>query len=157
PTHTRLRRFCERRTDAESARHARRGSAFAARGAALDRQRSAAVWRLRAVCAPRAKRHRRAGGGAVKRPSSTPPPNRAKGALPIPAAAHGLVRGTLAADTLDLTPYVSGIRLLARNNRNWTRLPITLEAFNDLSLDLRLPPANIKISNPRLGRTAVAA
>ena len=83
--------------------------------------------------------------------------NSAEGALTISADPRRLVQGTLATDTLDLTPYVSGIRLLARNERNWNQLPITLDGFNDLSLDLRLSAANIKISTARLGRTAVAA
>jgi AsmA protein len=83
--------------------------------------------------------------------------NSAEGALTISTDPHRLVQGTLASDTLDLTPYFSGIRLLARNERNWSQLPITLDGFNDLSLDLRLSAANIKISTARLGRTAVAA
>ena len=83
--------------------------------------------------------------------------NRAEGALTVSAEPRRLVQGTLAADSLDITPYVSGIRLLARNERNWNQLPITLDGFNDLSLDLRLSAASIKISTARLGRTAVAA
>jgi AsmA protein len=83
--------------------------------------------------------------------------NRAEGALTISTAARRLVQGTLAADSLDITPYVSGIRLQARNERNWNQLPITLDGFNDVSLDLRLSAGNIKISTARLGRTAVAA
>jgi AsmA protein len=68
-----------------------------------------------------------------------------------------LVQATLAADTLDLTPYVSGIRLLAANKRNWDQLPITLDGIEDLNLDLRLSAARIKIAQAELGRTAVAA
>jgi AsmA protein len=83
--------------------------------------------------------------------------NTAEGALTISAEPRRLVQGTLAADSLDLTPYVSGTRLLARNERNWNQLPITLDGFNGLSLDLRLSAASVKISTARLGRTAVAA
>ena len=83
--------------------------------------------------------------------------NSAEGALTVSANPHRFVQGTLASDTLDLTPYVSGIRLQARNERNWNQLPITLDGFNGLSLDLRLSAANIKISSASLGRTAVAA
>ena len=67
------------------------------------------------------------------------------------------MQGTLAADALDLTPYVSGIRLLAANEHNWDRLPIALDGFDDFNLDLRLSAASIKISTAQLGRTAVAA
>jgi AsmA protein len=68
-----------------------------------------------------------------------------------------MVQGTLAADALDLTPYVSGTRLFAANERNWDQLPIALDGLADLNLDLRLSAASIKIANAQLGRTAVAA
>jgi AsmA protein len=83
--------------------------------------------------------------------------NSAEGALTLSTDSRRLVQGTLAADALDLTPYVSGMQLLARNERNWNQLPITLEGFSDLSIDLRLSAASIKISTAQLGRTAVAA
>jgi AsmA protein len=83
--------------------------------------------------------------------------NTAEGALTLSSGDFRMVQGTLAADALDLTPYVSGIRLLATNNRNWDQLPITLDGIADLNLDLRLSAASIKIAQARLGRTAVAA
>lgn len=83
--------------------------------------------------------------------------NSAEGALTLSTDSNRLVQGTLAADALDLTPYVSGMQLLARNERNWNQLPITLDGFSDLNLDLRLSAASIKISTAQLGRTAVAA
>ena len=67
------------------------------------------------------------------------------------------VQGTLAVDALDLTPYVSGIRLLAANERAWDQLPIALDGFADVDLDLRLSAASVKIADAQLGRTAVAA
>ena len=67
------------------------------------------------------------------------------------------VQGTLAADTLDVTPYVSGIHFLAVNERNWDQLPITLNGFSDSDLDLRISARSVKIANAQLGRTAVAA
>ena len=83
--------------------------------------------------------------------------NSVEGALTLATDGHRLVQGTLAADALDLTPYVSGVRLLARNDNNWDQLPIALDGFNDFNLDLRLSAASIKIADARLGRTAVAA
>jgi AsmA protein len=83
--------------------------------------------------------------------------NSAEGALTLSTDSHRLVQGTLAADALDLTPYISGMQLLARNERNWNQLPITLDGFSDLNLDLRLSAASIKISTAQLGRTAVSA
>jgi AsmA protein len=83
--------------------------------------------------------------------------NTAEGVLTLSAGDRRMVQGTLAAEALDLTPYVSGMRLLAANERNWDRLPITLDGFADLNLDLRLSAASIKIAKAQLGRTAVAA
>ncbi len=83
--------------------------------------------------------------------------NAAEGALTVSTEGHRLVQGTLAADALDLTPYLSGVRLLARNERNWDTLPLTLDGFGDLNLDLRLSAASIKLARVQLGRTAVAA
>ena len=67
------------------------------------------------------------------------------------------VQGTLAADTLDVTPYVSGIHILAANERTWDQLPIVLDGLSDFDLDLRISAANVKIGTAQLGRTAVAA
>ena len=83
--------------------------------------------------------------------------NTAEGALTLSSGDFRMVQGTLAADALDLTPYVSGIRLLAANKHNWDQLPITLDGIADLNLDLRLSAASIKIAQARLGRTAIAA
>jgi AsmA protein len=83
--------------------------------------------------------------------------NAAEGALTLSTGGQRLVQGTLAADALDLTPYLSGVRLLARNERNWDSLPIALGGFGDFNLDLRLSAASIKLSTAQLGRTAVAA
>jgi len=83
--------------------------------------------------------------------------NSAEGALTLAVEGHRLVQGTLAADALDLSSYVSGVRLLARDENNWNRLPIALKGFSDFNLDLRLSAASVKIANAQLGRTAVAA
>jgi AsmA protein len=83
--------------------------------------------------------------------------NAAEGALTLSSGDFRMVQGTLAADALDLTPYVSGIRLLAANKHNWDQLPINLEGIGDLNLDLRISAASIKIAQAQLGRTAVAA
>jgi AsmA protein len=83
--------------------------------------------------------------------------NAAEGALTLSTDGHRAVQGTLAADGLDLTPYLSGIQLLATNERGWDQLPITLHGLDDFDLDLRLSAASIKIATARLGRTAVAA
>ena len=83
--------------------------------------------------------------------------NRAEGVLTLATDGHRAVQGTLAADALDLTAYVSGIRLLSTNERTWDRLPLALDGLADFDLDLRLSAASIKIATAQLGRTAVAA
>ena len=83
--------------------------------------------------------------------------NTAEGALTLATDGHRAVQGTLAADALDLTPYVSGVRVLATNERNWNRLPISLDGLTDFDVDLRLSAASVKIAGAQLGRTAIAA
>ena len=83
--------------------------------------------------------------------------NRAEGALTLASDEHRAVQGTLAADALDLTPYVSLVRLFAGNERNWDRAPVALDGFDGFDLDLRLSAASVKIATAQLGRTAVAA
>jgi AsmA protein len=83
--------------------------------------------------------------------------NKAEGGLTLSTDGHRTVQGTLAADSLDLTPYVSGVRLSASNSPSWDRLPITLDGLADFDLDLRLSAANIKVAKAQFGRTALAA
>lgn len=69
------------------------------------------------------------------------------------------VQGTLAAEGLDLTPYVSTLRLLgggsAGAGHGWSSQPIVLDGFEGMDIDLRLSAARVSIANARLGRTAV--
>ena len=67
------------------------------------------------------------------------------------------LQGTLATEGLDLTPYVSAVRLLAAGERGWDSKPITLDGLDGLQLDLRLSAARVNVANVKLGRTAVAA
>ncbi len=67
------------------------------------------------------------------------------------------LQGTLAAEGLDLTPYVSTVRLLTGGERGWDSNPISLDGLDEIDVDLRLSAARVSIVNARLGRTAVAA
>ena len=70
------------------------------------------------------------------------------------------LQGTLATEALDLTPYVSTVRLLSggeRGERGWDGNPIALNGFDGMDVDLRLSAARVTIANAKLGRTAVAA
>src|SRR5439155_22708106 len=83
--------------------------------------------------------------------------NSAEGVLTFAADGRQTLQGTLAADTLDLTSYVSTVRLLAANERAWNGGRITLDGLAGLDLDLRLSAANVVVSDAKIGRTAVAA
>ena len=50
--------------------------------------------------------------------------NVAEGVLAFATDGRQTLQGTLAADELDLTPYVSTIRLLTSNERDWNRVPL---------------------------------
>jgi AsmA protein len=67
------------------------------------------------------------------------------------------LQGTLAAEALDLTPYVSTMRLVTSGERGWDSKPIALDGLDGIHLDLRLSAARVNVANARLGRTAVAA
>jgi AsmA protein len=67
------------------------------------------------------------------------------------------LQGTLAAEGLDLTPYLSTVRLLTSGERGWDSKPIALDGLDGIHVDLRLSAARVNVANARLGRTAVAA
>ena len=83
--------------------------------------------------------------------------NTAEGVLTFAADGRQTLQGTLAADALDLTPYVSTVRLIAANERAWNNGRITLDGLAGLDLDLRLSAGTVVVSNAKLGRTAIAA
>ena len=83
--------------------------------------------------------------------------NVAEGVITFTTSGRPILQGTLAVETLDLTPYVSTIRLVAENTRNWDSSPIALDWFNGWEADLRLSAAAVRLAYARLGRTAVAA
>lgn len=83
--------------------------------------------------------------------------NTAEGVLTFSTDGHETVQGTLAADTLDLSPYVSTARLLASNQREWDNARISLEGLSGIDLDLRLSAAKITVGTATLGRTAIGA
>jgi AsmA protein len=83
--------------------------------------------------------------------------NVAEGVLAFATDGRQTLQGTLAADDLDLTPYVATVRLLTNNERDWNRVPLVIEGLSGVDLDLRLSAARITLGRAKLGRTAVAA
>jgi AsmA protein len=83
--------------------------------------------------------------------------NAAAGALTYAANGQRTWQGNLRADDLDLTPYVSTVRLLSANAREWDGMPLALDGLAAFAIDLRLSAAKVRISRVQLGRTAIGA
>lgn len=83
--------------------------------------------------------------------------NSAEGVLSYGFGQRRSLKGTLAAERIDLSHYVSTFHLLASNARDWNCSPITLDGFADTDIDLRVSAAQINIAGTKIGRTAVAA
>jgi len=83
--------------------------------------------------------------------------NAAEGVLSYAANGQRTWQGTLAAGDLDLTPYVSAVRVMASGSREWDRGPMALDGLTGFEIDLRLSAGKVTIGHAKLGRTAVAA
>lgn len=83
--------------------------------------------------------------------------NTAEGVFTFATDGRQTVQGTLAAEELDLSPYLSTVRLLTSNERDWNRMPISLDGLTGFDLDLRLSAARITVARAKFGRTAIAA
>ena len=83
--------------------------------------------------------------------------NAAEGVLAYAANGQHTWQGTLAAGDLDLTPYVSTVRLMTANARDWNHVPMSLDGISSFGIDLRLSAAKVRIGRVQLGRTALAA
>jgi AsmA protein len=83
--------------------------------------------------------------------------NTAEGVLTFATDGRKTLQGTLASDTLDLSPYVSTVRLLTTNQREWNNARISLDGLSGIDLDLRISAANVVMSNAKIGRTAIGA
>jgi AsmA protein len=82
--------------------------------------------------------------------------NAAEGGFTFATGGRQTLQGTLAAEELNLTPYISAVRLLTSNERDWNRVPIALDGLDGFDLDLRLSAARIAVARAKLGRTAIA-
>jgi len=83
--------------------------------------------------------------------------NSAEGVLTVGVDGRPYLQGTLAAEALDVSPYVSTARLLTRDERHWSSARIALGGMTGFDLDLRLSAAKVALMGARLGRTAIAA
>ena len=83
--------------------------------------------------------------------------NVAEGVLAFTSEPRMTVKGTLAADALDLSPYLATVEVLRSSERDWNRGTIAVDGLADFDLDLRLSAARVTVATARLGRTGVAA
>src|SRR4029078_4137522 len=82
--------------------------------------------------------------------------NVAEGVMAVATEPRVTLKGTLAADAADLSPYLSSFEVLLSNDRDWSRGPIAIDNLSNFDLDLRLSAARVNIVTTRLGRTGVA-
>ncbi|MCW5693889.1 MAG: AsmA family protein [Pseudolabrys sp.] len=83
--------------------------------------------------------------------------NTAEGVLSFANEGRQTLQGTLAAESLNLTPYISTVRLLASNQRAWNDSRLSPEGLNGMDFDLRVSAANVVMGNAKVGRTAIGA
>lgn len=83
--------------------------------------------------------------------------NRAEGVLAFAVDGRRTLQGTLAADELDLRPYISAVRFVSPERHEWSDGHISLEGMSDFDVDLRLSAGSVVLSDTKLGRTAIAA
>jgi len=83
--------------------------------------------------------------------------NSAEGVLTFATDGRQTLQGTLASDKLDLTPYVSTVKLLAANRREWDSEHVTLDGLSGTDFDLRLSAGTVTLADAKLGRTAIGA
>jgi AsmA protein len=83
--------------------------------------------------------------------------NTAEGVMTFTSERRNTLQGTLAADELDLTPFLSTLHMLRTAEREWSPVPIMLDGLTGLDLDLRVSARRILLGPAALGRTALAA
>src|SRR3954471_9079488 len=83
--------------------------------------------------------------------------NVAEGVMTYANNGRQTLQATLAAGSLDFTPYISTFRLLASGARDWNRQLFDLTSLSTTDLDMRLSAAKVTVGPTKIGRTAVGA
>jgi AsmA protein len=81
--------------------------------------------------------------------------NVAEGVMSYGGDGRRTLQGTLAAEALDVTPYITSVRMMAGSSRDWNRQPFDLRGLSSSDLDLRLSAARMQVGKTRIGRTAL--
>lgn len=82
--------------------------------------------------------------------------NSGEGVLTYVADGGRTLQGTLAVDSLNLMPYIATLRPLTAE-RNWNRMPLELDAFGGIDVDLRISATRVLLDGFSLGQTAITA
>ncbi|MBN8921356.1 MAG: AsmA family protein, partial [Rhizobiales bacterium] len=82
--------------------------------------------------------------------------NAAEGVFSLTTGGRPQLQGTLAAEEIDISPYVSAMQVLS-SEREWSRLPIRLDGLKGMELDVRLSAGRVMLAGTRIGRTALSA
>lgn len=82
--------------------------------------------------------------------------NLAEGVLSYSSDGRKTLQGTLAAEALNFSPYLTNARR-ARTDSNWSRKPFNVDTLAATDVDMRLSAAQISLGTTKLGRTAIAA
>jgi AsmA protein len=83
--------------------------------------------------------------------------NSAEGVMAFTTEGRSMLQGTLAADELDFTPFLSTLHMARTAEREWSPVPIMLDGLTGLDLDLRVSARRVLLGTATLGRTALAA
>lgn len=82
--------------------------------------------------------------------------NVAEGVISYSTAERNILQGTLAADAVDLSPYVSTFQFLTGGLRVWDKSPFSVDGLTAFDIDLRMSAAQVTVGGAKVGRTAVA-
>lgn len=82
--------------------------------------------------------------------------NSASGALEVTAAAKPEITGTLAFNSLDLTPYFAGLATALSTATDWRSVELPTRWFRDLTADIRLSAKSMKLGPLNVGETAAS-
>ena len=83
--------------------------------------------------------------------------NVSEGVLSYTGGARQSLQATLAADALDLTPYIETMRMVASGAHDWSRSPFDLRSLAATDLDVRFSAGKVTAGATKFGRTAVGA
>jgi AsmA protein len=83
--------------------------------------------------------------------------NSASGALGVTAAERPDITGTLAFESLDLTPYFAGLATALSTASDWRKVKLPTEWFRDMNADIRLSANSVKLGSLLAGNTAASA